>query len=122
MALTDLTSTQLEKLVGLIHEKEALQAKITQIDLSLQALEAGEMKVGKPVVAKRGPKPGRRAAPLKDALLAKLQPAGKEGIAVKDLAAKLGVKPTSVSIWFYTTGKKIKGIKRVGRARFAYLT
>jgi hypothetical protein len=29
-------------------------------------------------------------------------------------------KPTSVSVWFYTTGKKIKGIKKVGRARFAY--
>jgi len=25
-----------------------------------------------------------------------------------------------VSVWFYTTGKKIKGIKKVGKARFAY--
>jgi hypothetical protein len=121
MALTDLTSAQLEQLVGLIREKEALQAKITELDLSLQALERGEMKIGKPAVTKPGPKSGRRRARLKDGLLAKLQPAGKEGMAVKDLAASLGVKPTSVSIWFYTTGKKIKGIKKVGRARFAFL-
>jgi hypothetical protein len=33
---------------------------------------------------------------------------------------KLGAKRSSVSVWFYTTGKKIKGIKKVGKARFAY--
>jgi hypothetical protein len=121
MALTDLTSAQLEKLLGLIKEKEALQAKIIQIDLSLQALESGEMKANKPAAAKRGPKSSRRRVRLKDGLLAKLQPAGKEGMAVQDLAASLRVKPASVSIWFYTTGKKVKGIKKVGRARYAYL-
>jgi hypothetical protein len=36
------------------------------------------------------------------------------------VAANLKAKPTSVSVWFYTTGKKIKGIKKIAPARYAY--
>jgi hypothetical protein len=39
---------------------------------------------------------------------------------VKELASALKAKPASVSIWFYTTGKKVKGIKKVGTAKYAY--
>jgi len=38
---------------------------------------------------------------------------------VKDLAAKLNVKPGNIFSWFYTTGRKIKGITKVGAARYA---
>jgi hypothetical protein len=38
---------------------------------------------------------------------------------VKELAAKLKVKPNNVFSWFYTTGKKVSGIKKVGEARYA---
>jgi hypothetical protein len=30
------------------------------------------------------------------------------------------VKPGNVFSWFYTTGKKIKGISKVGEAKYAY--
>ena len=35
-----------------------------------------------------------------------------EQASVKELAASLKAKPARVSVWFYTTGKKIKGKKR----------
>jgi hypothetical protein len=58
---------------------------------------------------------------LKTDLLARLQDAGKGGMTTQELAASLGAKPASVYAWFYTTGKRIKGIKKVGKAKFAYL-
>jgi hypothetical protein len=38
--------------------------------------------------------------------LAALKEAGEAGIAVRHLAAKLGLKSGSVHVWFGTTGKK----------------
>jgi hypothetical protein len=47
-----------------------------------------------------------------------LQDAGVEGITVKAIAAKLKVKPGNVFSWFYTTGKKLKGLKKIGEAKY----
>jgi hypothetical protein len=57
---------------------------------------------------------------LKDSLLKELEAAGSGGLTVKELSAKLKVKPGNVFSWFYTTGKKIKGIKKVGEAKYSY--
>ena len=129
MSLSTLSSAQLAQLIGLVKEKELLQAKLAQIDAALQSLESG-----KPVPKKRGRKPGRPAllkadAPkgkrgkrgkrLKAPLLKILKEAGSSGITVKELATKLKVKPGNIFSWFYTTGKKIKGIKKVGEAKYA---
>ena len=119
MPLSSLTSAQLHRLIELIKEKEAIQAKLAQVERSLDSLQTGTATNEKPPAKKRGPRRRRRAA-LKDALLKKLLAAGKAGLTVKELAASLNAKAASVSVWFYTTGKKIKGIKKVGKARFAY--
>ena len=63
---------------------------------------------------------GKRGKRLKEPLLKVLKAAGSSGITVKELAAKLKVKPGNVFSWFYTTGKKIKGISKVGEAKYAY--
>jgi len=130
MSLSTLSSAQLAQLIGLIKEKELLQEKLGQIDATLLALESG-----KSVPKKRGRKPGRppgiklalkggkrakRGKRLKEPLLKALSAAGASGITVKELAAKLKVKPGNIFSWFYTTGKKIKGITKVGEARYAY--
>jgi len=124
MALTDLSSAQLERLVQLIKEKETLQARLEKVDYALKALDGGsaslESKAGKARLQVRGRR--RRRGGLKEGLLQALEAAGKPGITVKELAEKLGAKPSSVSVWFYTTGKKVKGIKKVGKAKFAYVT
>jgi hypothetical protein len=126
MSLSTLSSAALTRLIGLIKEKEALQSKLDRIDGELAALESG-----KSAPKKRGRKPGRppgsvsgkkvrKTKRLKEPLLKALSSAGASGIKVKDLAAQLKVKPGNIFSWFYTTGKKIKGIKKVGEARYAY--
>ncbi len=134
MALSNLSSTQLAQLISLVKEKEVLQAKLDEVVSSIQSLESGSA-----VPAKRGRKPGRpanvktagaktpaekesagkRGKRLKEPLLKALTAAGASGITVKELAAKLKVKPGNIFSWFYTTGKKIKGISKVGEAKYA---
>jgi hypothetical protein len=130
MSLAQLTSVQLGQLVELIKQKEHHQAELARIDAELQVLETGA-----PLPKKRGRKPGRstsiaaaatpvkagkRGKRLKEGLLKTLEAAGTGGMTVKDLSAKLKVKPGNVFSWFYTTGKKIKGIKKVGEAKYSY--
>jgi hypothetical protein len=129
MSLSNLSSAQLAQLIELVKEKEVLQTKLARVDAALLSLETG-----KPAPKKRGRKPGRpagvklavtgkpgkRGKRLKEPLLKALKAAGASGIKVKDLATKLKVKPGNIFSWFYTTGKKIKGISKVGEARYAY--
>ena len=132
MALFNLSSAQLARLIGLVKKKESLQTKLDRIETELTSLETG-----KAAPKKRGRKPGRpagtvaktkgakvrkskRGKRLKQPLLKALAAAGPSGIKVKDLAAKLKVKPGNIFSWFYTTGKKISGIKKVGEAKYAY--
>jgi len=130
MALFNLSSAQLAHLIGLVKEKESLQAKLDHVNAELHSLETG-----KALPKKRGRKPGRpagvknkvakvrrskRGKRLKEPLLKVLSAAGASGITVKELAAKLKVKPGNIFSWFYTTGKKIKGISKVGEAKYAY--
>ena len=128
MSLSNLTGAQLAQLVKLAREKESLEAKLDRVNAALQSLESG-----RPVGKKRGRKPGRpagskavkggktrRGKRLKQPLLKALSAAGSSGITVKELAAKLKVKPGNIFSWFYTTGKKISGIKKVGEAKYAY--
>ena len=131
MSLANLTSDQLGRLIELVKHKEQLQAQLTQIDAELQSLESGS-----PLPKKRGRKPGRpsgfavasksikirkRGKRLKEPLLKALEAAGSSGITVKELSTQLNVKPGNIFSWFYTTGKKIKGIKKVGEAKYRYL-
>ena len=62
----------------------------------------------------------KRGKRLKEPLLKALSAAGSAGVTVKELASKLKVKPGNIFSWFYTTGKKIKGISKVGEAKYAY--
>jgi hypothetical protein len=61
-------------------------------------------------------KRGELAARIVDAM----KSAGKEGIKVRELADKLGVKHKNLFIWFATTGKKNRAIKKVGEAHYRY--
>jgi len=130
MSLSNLSSAQLAHLIGLVKEKESLQTKLDHVNAELHSLETG-----KALPKKRGRKPGRpagiknkvakgkkskRGKRLKQPLLKALSAAGSSGITVKELAAKLKVKPGNIFSWFYTTGKKISGIKKVGEAKYAY--
>jgi hypothetical protein len=122
MSLSDLSSASLKRLVELVAEKEATQAKLEKIQSTIEELVNGSpaagIRGGKAPAKKRGK---RRGGKLKDRLLKALESAGKAGMTVKDLAVAVKAKPTSVSVWFYTTGKKIKSVKKVAPGRYAYI-
>lgn len=137
MALLNLSSAQLAQLIRLVKERETLQAQLDRVNSSLSALESGAAprrgrKPGRPAKAaasgrSAGRPPGRpagstgkRGKRLKQPLLKALKAAGSGGITVKELAAKLKVKPNNVFSWFYTTGKKVSGIKKVGEAKYSF--
>src|SRR5919106_5080967 len=59
-------------------------------------------------------------APLKERIVGTLKSAGESGVTVKDLARRIGKSYGNVSVWFHTTGKGIKEIKKVEPGRFAW--
>ena len=133
MNLTTLTAADFKKIMGLLERKEALQARVAKIDAELATYETAQ-----PVRATTG-KPGRKAkaglraqpkAPrakgvkrgaVTEKIIEMIKGAGKAGITVKELAAKLGVNYNRVFTWFYSTGKKIKGIKKVGPGKYQWV-
>jgi NADH/NAD ratio-sensing transcriptional regulator Rex len=82
-------------------------------------LPAGKGAVVRPDGRKATAKPRRRLKRLKGRILKALQAAGADGITVKEIAAKVKVNPNNVFSWFYTTGKKIKGLKKIGEAKYS---
>ncbi|HUB66689.1 MAG TPA: hypothetical protein VL981_04315 [Candidatus Methylacidiphilales bacterium] len=100
-----------------------------KIDSALKAIESGDSvpkrrgrKPGRPVlsqVAGKSRKGRKRSKRLKDSILKLLKSAGSSGITVKELSAKLKVKPGNIFSWFYTTGKKVSGLKKIGEAKYA---
>jgi hypothetical protein len=131
MELSNLSSAQLAQLIRLVKEKESLQQQLERVESALAGIGGRRSpgrprgrRPGRPAKAKPVGRPpgrkGRRGKRLKGSLLKFLKGAGSEGITVKELAAKLKVKPNNVFSWFYTTGKKVSGIKKVGEARYAF--
>ncbi len=115
MKFTDLTSAQLAELTRLIAQKEKLAAQLAAIDAKLASLGGGKVRGPKPGKAKgrRGPRKGSKPGRLKEAVLAALSGAGA-GLTIKELSAKLKVKPNNLYSWFYTTGRKVSGLKKAG--------
>ena len=73
--------------------------------------------IAKPAKAARkssGKQRGHLSVAVQDALKA----AGKDGIRVRDLAKTLGINPRNLFVWFSTTGKKFKAIKKVAPGHY----
>lgn len=56
---------------------------------------------------------------LSEAIHTALQAAGKAGARVNDLAKTMGANPRNLFVWFATTGKKFKAIKKVSPGHYA---
>src|SRR2546425_3199947 len=96
----------------------AARARISAAMKARWANKRGKRRVSRGVVAKvKGRSTG---APLKERIVHTLKSAGKSGVSVKDLAAKLGTSYGNVSVWFHTTAKGINEIKKVEPGRFAW--
>jgi len=57
---------------------------------------------------------------LKERIIRTLKAAGKPGVTVKDLASRLGTSYGNISVWFRTTAKRVKEVKKVAPGRFAW--
>jgi len=62
----------------------------------------------------------KRRKKLKESILGFLATQGKEGAHVKVIAEKLGSKPANITAWIFSTGAKVKGLKKVKPATYAY--
>lgn len=133
----------LKQLIQLEEKKIKLAADLAGIEAQIEAVKSKVVGGGTaPVKAAKAPKAAKAAAaaPAKakaapapaaggkkrgkygqvsEDILAVLKAAGKEGIAIKDLAVKAKRPEGSVRVWLATTGKKTKGLKKVSRGVYA---
>ncbi len=137
MELTKLTSHQVKEINKLVERKESLESELQKIEQQLASYENGGTtsskkgrRVGRPKKATSAgsqttSKPGsetRKRAPrgkLKEGIINALSSAGQEGLTVKELAQRLNTSTGNIHAWFFTTGKKMKGIKKVGPGQYA---
>jgi chromosome segregation ATPase len=127
MNLSSFSLKQLEHIVGLLKEKEGLQAKLDDVNRDLQRLENGEasaasasQSLNRLPRSNRIKKRSRRRGSLQQAVLKALKSAGAKGLTVKQLTVQAKVKKSSLAVWLYTSGKKISGFKKVAPGVFAY--
>ena len=145
MNLTHLRLSEFKQIEKLLVRKENLMQDIAAIDRELSSLDSGSNGSGsngrsslqRSTGARRGRPPGSgrksparsvgrrkstgRHGATKEAIIAVLKSAGKEGIHVKDIIKKTGFKDANVRMWFYVTGKKIKNVKQVARATYTWV-
>ena len=138
MDLTKLTSSQIKEINKLVEKKESLEGEIQKVEQQLAAYENGKAvpgkktaRVGRPpkkassasskATSRSATKTGDRAprGQLRDGIINALTNAGKEGLTVKELAQRLNTKTANVHAWFFNTGKKMKGIKKIGPGKYA---
>ncbi len=60
----------------------------------------------------------KRRKNLTLAILHFLGSRGKKGAHVKLIAEKVGTKPANITAWIYSTGRKVKGLKKVKPATY----
>lgn len=87
------------------------------------ARSASTQKPGKAAQASKGAgrgagQSGNRRGELSARILSELQSAGAKGINVRELASKMGAPYKNIYIWFATTGKKNKSVKKLGPAHY----
>ena len=116
--LTQLTLSALRPLEKLLRQKEALLAKVEQIDQQMVCL-IGENERSRG----RGRPPGGGGnvhGALKEKILKALQQAGQEGLHVVELAKRVNSAVPNIRVWFYSTGKKIKEISQSAPATYVW--
>ena len=126
--LRNIPSSTLKQLVRLTERKEALMARIQEIDREMIRVQhkfgipSREGDQQAPVTVSRAPggpirRRSKRGA-LKEKILRALRSAGKKGATVGDLSKKLKVPSANLYVWFNGTGRSVAGIKKIGVAKY----
>ena len=119
MNIASLTQSDIKHIEKLVTRKEALQGEIDRINAELTAF------LGGPAGAKPGAVTGfthQKRGALKDAIISLLKAAGKSGVTVKEIAAQVKAKPGNIHVWFTSTGRKVKEIKKIAPATYAWVS
>jgi hypothetical protein len=120
-----ISTGSIRSLLALAEKRDALLAEIEVINAEFsKILDGNNPEKTAPISSGRR---GRKAATVKthklargkrgsvkEVILAGLKEAGDAGIAVKHLAAKLGIKPQNIHVWLHTTGKKNGLVEALG--------
>jgi hypothetical protein len=126
--LRNIPSSDLKKLVKLSERKEALIAQIQEIDRQMVRVQS---RFGIPsqngnqgaavTLSRQGRRfTGRRAkrGALKEKILTALREAGRKGATIRELSAKVRVPSANLYVWFNGTGKNVRGIQKIGVAKY----
>ena len=126
--LRNLPSSTLKQLVRLSERKEALMAQIQEIDREMMGVQSRfgipsrEEDQRAPVTVSRAPggsiRPRRKRGVLKEKILRALRSAGKKGATVGGLSKRLKVPSANLYVWFNGTGRNVRGIRKIGVARY----
>src|SRR5437763_7063676 len=121
-------SSTLKKLARLTERKEALMARIQEIDREMIQVQnkfgipARDGDQRAPVTVPRAPGgPVRRRSKrgaLKEKIVRALRTAGKKGTTVGELSKKLKVPSANLYVWFNGTGRSVRGIRKTGVAKY----
>ncbi|MEN3370951.1 MAG: hypothetical protein V7609_3094 [Verrucomicrobiota bacterium] len=127
--LIDISSATLRKMVKLSERKEALMSQIQELDRQMAALQQppGERSEAKSRIRSfrrsSGMKRNETRTPrgeLKAKIIGALRAAGGPGATIQELSEKLKVKPANLYVWFNGTGRKTRGVKKLGPARYRF--
>lgn len=128
--LRNIPSSVLKQLVKLSERREGLLSQVQQVDREIVRLESrfgvpsadGDRPAAAPSAKQAAParKSGRktRRGALREAIVQALRVAGKRGTTIKQLSEKLRVPTANLYVWFNSTGKKVRGVKKVGPATY----
>ena len=124
MSIPNLSTSQLNHLLSLTKERDLINQQIADLfggtSTPSAAVTAPRASTAPRATAAKASPGGRRGGTLKDQIVALLQSEGTGGLSIGEVANRIGAKKSSVNFWFYTAGKKVKGLKKVSRGTFAY--
>ena len=114
--LSNLSAQQLRKAASIRERIEQLEKQLESI---LGAGPSAPKPASKPAPKHRAKKRAKHGQ-VKNAILNLLKQPGTKGIAVKEIAGKLGVGVNRIHTWFYNARKSFQQIKKVGPGKYLW--
>jgi hypothetical protein len=126
---TNIPSATLRKMIKLSERKEKLMLQIQEIDRRMMRLQRS---LGQPSRESRRKarvtfsnassthqyRPRAKRGALKEKIVRMLRDAGPKGATIRELSNKLGTPSANLYVWFNGTGKNVRGIRKIGMARY----
>jgi DNA/RNA endonuclease YhcR with UshA esterase domain len=114
MNVANLTQQDIKQIQILLAKREALQAQLAAYNGGRSATKHTDKANSSSINRQH-----KRGA-LKEAIIQLLKSSGQNGITVKDIAARLNTNTGNIHVWFTSTGKSIKEIKKVAPATYVW--